>query len=207
MAIVINQQPTSPNMANADVIFSVSSTTSTQPQFQFVIDIYESGSASRLQRIKQQPNPSGFGVFNVGQILKSFLSSDDVWKTQKFATSSNANKDFIVYFGEEYGTSLSSSITLYNGISATPGDPAKSGSAFYTITNGLVDPYDAVAWNFPSASYYTAESASVYNKIDDDNDVPYYSPNLITKSLLALDEVANFCVFQALSLAKNDFRI
>ena len=66
-------------------------------------------------------------------------------------------------FGEEYGTSLSSSITLYNGISATPGDPAKSASAFYTITNGLVDPNDAVAWNFPSASYYTAESASVYN--------------------------------------------
>ena len=169
MAIVINQQPTSPNMANADVIFSVSSTTSTQPQFQFVIDIYESGSASRLQRIKQQPNPSGFGVFNVGQILKSFLSSDDVWKTQKFATSSNANMDFIVLFGEEYGTSLSSSITLYNGISATPGDPAKSGSAFYTFTNGLVDPYDAVNWNFNSSSYYDDETASIYNTFNHQN--------------------------------------
>ena len=162
MAIVINQQPTSPNMANADVIFSVSSTTSTQPQYQYVMDIYESGSASRIQRIKQQPNPYGFGVFNVGQILKSFLASDNAWKSNLIVTSSNANKDFIVLFGEEYGTSLSSSITMYNGLGIFEGDPAKSGSAFYTITNGLVDPYDAVAWNFPSASYYTAESASAY---------------------------------------------
>ena len=162
MAIVINQQPTSPNMANADVIFSVSSTTSTQPQYQYVMDIYESGSASRIQRIKQQPNPYGFGVFNVGQILKSFLASDNAWKSNLIVTSSNANKDFIVLFGEEYGASLSSSITLYNGLGIFEGDPAKSGSAFYTITNGLVDPYDAVAWNFPSASYYTAESASAY---------------------------------------------
>ena len=162
MAIVINQQPTSPNMANADVIFSVSSTTSTQPQYQYVMDIYESGSASRLQRIKQQPNPYGFGVFNVGQILKSFLASDDAWKTQKFATSSFANKDFVIKFGEEYGTSLSSSVLLYTGYGPS-GNPAKTGSAFYTITNGLVDPYDAVDFNFASASYYTAESASVPN--------------------------------------------
>ena len=163
MAIGITQEPTSPGMANSDVLFNINSTNSSQPQFQFVMDIYESGSATRLQRIKQQPNPNAKGVFNIGQILKSYLASDSVWKTQKFATSSFANKDFIVLFGEEYGTSLSSSITMYNGISATEGDPAKSGSAFYTFTNGLVDPYDAVNWNFPSASYYTAESASVYN--------------------------------------------
>jgi len=169
MAIVIQQQPTSPGMVNSDVIFEVSSTVSGQPQYQYVMDIYESGSATRLQRIKQQPNPYGYGVFNVGQILKSYVSSDDVWKTQLFATSSNANMDFRVLFGEEYGTSLSSSITLYNGISVTAGDPAKSGSNFYTFTNGLVDPYDAVNWNFASASYYTAASASVPSTYNHNN--------------------------------------
>ena len=167
MAITINQQPTVPNMANADLLFTLDSTTKTQPQFQYICDIYESSSAgytnsTRLQRIKQQPNPTGYGVFNVGQILKTFLDVDSAWKAAPFNTSSNANKDFVVLFGEEYGTSLSSSVTIYNGISATPGNPAKSGSEFYTVTNGLVDPYSAVDWNFASSSYYTAESASAY---------------------------------------------
>ena len=159
MAITIQQQPTSPGMVNSDIVFTVQSSVPSQPQFQYVMDIYESGSATRLQRIKQQPNPNTKGVFNIGQILKSYMSSDLVWKAAPFATSSNANKDFIVMFGEEYGTSLSSSLTLYNGISATAGNPAKSGSNFYTFTNGLVDPYDAVNWNFDSGSYYTSSAA------------------------------------------------
>ena len=77
MAIGITQEPTSPGMANSDVLFNVNSNQSSQPQFQFVMDIYESGSATRLQRIKQQPNPNAKGVFNIGQILKSYLTSDD----------------------------------------------------------------------------------------------------------------------------------
>jgi len=164
MAVTINQQPTSPNMANADLLWSVSSTVSTQPQFQFICDVYESGSAftaaNLLQRVKQQPNPSGYGVFNLGQILTTYVESDNVWEAAPFATSSNCNKDFVVLFGEEYGTSVSSSITIYNGTGATPGNPAKSGSEFYTVTDGLVDPYNAVNWNFASASYYNAISAS-----------------------------------------------
>jgi hypothetical protein len=153
MAITINQQPTSPGMANSDLLFSVTGNSS-QPQYQFVCDIYISGSATRVQRIKQQPNPSGNGVFNVGQIIHSYLESDNTWKTSKFATADEVAKRFRVLFGEEYGTSLSSSVVVYNGIAATPGDPAKSGSAYYYLVNGLVEPYDAINWNFPSASYY-----------------------------------------------------
>jgi hypothetical protein len=153
MAITINQQPTSPGMANSDLLFSVTGNSS-QPQYQFVCDIYISGSATRVQRIKQQPNPSGNGVFNVGQIIHSYLESDNIWKTSKFATADEVAKRFRVLFGEEYGTSLSSSVVVYNGITATPGDPAKSGSAYYYLVNGLVEPYNAIDWNFPSASYY-----------------------------------------------------
>ena len=163
MAIIINQQPTSPGMGNSDMLFTIQSSVSTQPQFQFVMDIYESGSTSYFQRIKQQPNPSGYGVFNIGQIISAYMESDNVWKAAPFTTSSECNKEFVVKFGEEYGTSLSSSLITYNGISATPGEPAKSGSNFYTFTDGLVDPYSAVNWNFASQSYYTDEVASIYN--------------------------------------------
>jgi len=155
MAISITQQPTSPGMTNSDYLFEVTSSQVTQPQFQFVADLTYSGSSTVLQRIKQQPNPSLYGVFNFGQIVASYLAEDNSFKTSKFDTATNVGKRFAVKFGEEYGISVSSSVTLYNGLSATAGAPAKSGSNYYYVIDGLVEPYDAVNWNFPSASYYS----------------------------------------------------
>ena len=159
MAISINQQPTSPNMGNSNLIFSVGSTEFDEPQFQFILDIYESGSATRIQRIKQQPNPSGGGFFDLGNIIPTLLESDNVWTASPFATSSESNKDFIIKFGEEYGTSTSSSVTLYDGL-GSPGEPNKTGSTFYTITDGLTNDENEADWNFASSSYYTPQTAS-----------------------------------------------
>lgn len=159
MAISINQQPTSPNMGNSNLIFSVGSTEFDEPQFQFILDIYESGSATRIQRIKQQPNPSGGGFFDLGNIIPTLLESDNVWTASPFATSSESNKDFIIKFGEEYGTSTSSSVTLYDGL-GSPGEPNKTGSAYYTITDGLTNDENEADWNFASSSYYTPQTAS-----------------------------------------------
>jgi hypothetical protein len=157
MAITIHQSPTSPNMTNADLLFSISGNSS-QPQYQFVCDIKDS-SKTLLQRIKQQPNPSGYGVFNVGQIISQYVSSDTgVWSASPFATSSNAGKSFWVMFGEEYGTSVSSSITLYSGIASNVGQPALSSSFPYYVVDGLVEPNSGY-WNFQSGSYYTSSLA------------------------------------------------
>ena len=166
MAITIHQEPTVPNMANANLLWLVTSTQVTQPQFQFVCDIYESGSATLLQRVKQQPNPNSKGVFDLGNILPTYLESDNVWKASPFATSSNCNIDFIVKFGEEYGTSPSSSVILYTGVATNTGDPAVTGYDFYTLTDGLVNPNEAVNFNFDSSSYYALPSASEYITYD-----------------------------------------
>ncbi len=159
MAISINQQPTSPNMGNSNLIFAVGSTEFDEPQFQFILDIYESGSATLVQRIKQQPNPSGGGFFDIGNIIPTLLESDNVWTASPFATSSESNKDFIIKFGEEYGTSTSSSVVVYDGL-GSPGEPNKTGSAFYTITDGLTNDENEADWNFASSSYYTPQTAS-----------------------------------------------
>ena len=162
MAITIHQSPTNPNMANADLLYEVSSTKATEPQFQFVLDIQDVN-RNTIQRIKQQPNPSGYGVFNVGRILTSYVSPDPVWKTQQFATSSFANKQFWAAFGEQFGTSASSSISTYNGINTTPSQaPAKSGSFALNVTDGLVEP-NSGDWNFPSQSYYDPQETAVYD--------------------------------------------
>jgi hypothetical protein len=159
MAINITQYPTSPNMANNTLLFAVTSSEVTQSQFQFIANLTYSGSLDILQTIKQQPNPSGYGVFDLGQIISNYVDSDNNWKAAPFSTASEAGKRFQLRFGEEYATSISGTSITYSGL-GYPGNPAVTASAYYYIANGLVDPYDKVNWNFPSASYFTASAVS-----------------------------------------------
>jgi len=159
MAITIRQSPTQPNMANNNLVYAITSNSSSAPQYQFVADLTYSGSNTVLQRIKQQPNPNNAGVFDFGSIINNYLESDNNWTTAVFSTSSQASKRFQVKFGEQYGTSPSSSITLYTGVGAVSGSPAVTASDSFYVINGLVDPNDKVNWNWPSGSYFTSSIA------------------------------------------------
>ena len=144
MAITLQQQPTTPNGAFADLLYVATSTNQNQPQFQFVATINVTGSTDIIT-LKQQPNPSGKAVFNMGSIAATLLDYDNLWKTQKFATASLAGKTIVTTFGEEYGTSTSSSVSQSNTI---------TGSPLYIIPK-VVEP-DSGYWNFQSSSYYQA---------------------------------------------------
>jgi hypothetical protein len=160
MAITIQQSPTQPNMVNNNLLYAVTSNSSSAPQYQYVADLTLSGSNTVLQRIKQQPNPNAVGVFDMGSIINNYLDSDNNWKATPFATASQAAKRFQVKFGEQYGTSSSSSVILYTGVGAVTGSPAVTASNYFYVANGLVDPNDKVNWNFPSASYFTGSAVS-----------------------------------------------
>jgi len=160
MAITIRQSPTQPNMTNNNLVYAVTSNSSSAPQYQFVADLTYSGSSTVLQRIKQQPNPNNVGVFDMGSIISNYLDSDNSWKAAPFVTASQAAKRFQVKFGEQYGTSASSSVTLYTGVASNTGNPAVTASSYVYIANGLVEPNDKVNWNFPSSSYFTGSAVS-----------------------------------------------
>jgi len=160
MAITINQSPTTPNMANNNLVYAVSSNSASAAQFQYVADLTYSGSTTVLQRIKQQPNPSSYGVFDLGQIVSNYLDSDNSWKAAPFVTSSTVAKRFQVRFGEEYASSISGSPVLYTGNASITGSPAVTASSYIYIANGLVDPNDKINWNWPSASYYVNTTVS-----------------------------------------------
>ena len=106
MPILLTQQPTTPNLVNNNLVFEVTSSLYANPQYQYVCDI-KSGS-TLIQRIKQQPNPSGYGVFDVGTIMTSNVGpADQVWVTPDPQTQTTSAEQFTVLFGEEYGTSVS----------------------------------------------------------------------------------------------------
>lgn len=159
MAVTLHQSATSPNMTNNTLVYNVLSNKITQPQFQYVCDVKTSGGAL-IQRLKQQPNPSGYGVFDVGMILNYQLGPiDKVWKQagNEPVGNTNGGADFDIFFGEEYGANVSSSVTLYSGIGNDVGNPAVSGSEYLFGIDGLVDPNDKQNWNWPSQSKYDEE--------------------------------------------------
>ena len=160
MSITINQQATSPNLVDNTILYTVNSNQIAQPQFQYLCDI-KTSTGTLIQRIKQQPNPSGYGVFDVGMICSYNMGpSDQVWMTNVVQTQTNCAKQFQVLFGEEYGTSVSSSVSIYNGVTNVTGGlpPAQSGRTYYYMLGGTLDPNDKLNWNWPSSSkYYDTE--------------------------------------------------
>ena len=154
MAITIQKEANSPNLANGHLVYRVTSNQVSQAQFQFVMDI-KNNSNNLIQRIKQQPNPNGSGIFDISRIITTEVGpTDEVWKTQYAQTQTYCAGQFKIYFGEEYSNSVSGSVTLYTGL-GTAGSPAKTGSAYYYFLDGVTEPNDLYQWDWAqSGSHY-----------------------------------------------------
>jgi len=168
MALTIGTQPNYLQVSNNNVVYGLTSNSSSQANFKVVCDIYLSGSATRLQRLKQPLNPSGVAVFDIGNVLANYTYEGyPSISTLAFSQASTENRRFIVLFGEEYG---SSSLAIYNGYqNATTGSPAFSGSAgsatraiYNNVFDGVADPNDKTNWNFVSATKWFPTTNTPY---------------------------------------------
>lgn len=175
MALTITQQPDQLNAAYTNLLYVVSSSNVNLPQYQYVMDVV-SGSQV-LSRIRQYPNPNAVAVFDPHKIISDYLDYQNVDFSNVTSLSNiitngsgfNATKqakDFQVRFGEEYGTSPSSSVTLYNGNGGV-GSPAVTGSNtplhIFPGQINVNDPLQAitdVGFNFFTGSY---PDGTVYN--------------------------------------------
>jgi hypothetical protein len=174
MALTITTKLTTIDVANNNLIYSLTSNTSSSPQYKMVCDIYESGSSTLIQRLKQQPNLSGVGVFDLGQVIQSHIGellspSPDVNNYFNIASATatgigNVINRYVVRFGEEWGTSTSSSVVLYNGTTNAVGAPAASGSVHDTIFNGLAEPNNKVStWQWDYRTKWFPTTATPYS--------------------------------------------
>ena len=172
MAISITQQPTTPNAAYTSLPYVVSgSVTTGNPQYSYVMDIYESGSATRLNRVSQKPNPAGVAVFDPSRFLQSQLQYDNHWKITGSIDEVNSVKTFEIKFGEQYGTSTSSSITVYPNLATDE----------LEVFPAVVDPNNGSSYNFNTSSYVGIGNTYLTNfpgsqtttTISDPNGYPY----------------------------------
>lgn len=143
MAVTFTQTPTTPNGTQSTIIYGVNNLTNA-PQAKYVCDIYESGNSTKLVRIKQPANNSGYGVFEITNVLHDYTDYDQPWTTSTIVNSQNSNtKTFSIEFGEEFGTSLTSS--LYVSASQITDE--------LVMYPAVTDPIDGFNWD--SGSYFT----------------------------------------------------
>ena len=149
MAIVINQEPNSIAAVYGYLPHAVSSNRIGNPQFQYVMDI-KSGS-SVVARIRQYPNPAGDAIFDPSQIISDLLE----YPTHNFDGGSQVQvpiqtQNITIAFGEEYGSSISSSVGLYDGRDVL-GPPSVSGSNTPLVCLPVQVDYQGInssGWNF-----------------------------------------------------------
>ena len=115
MAVTVNQSPTTPNVTNTNLVYTLGSLSSSNAQFRYVTDIYESGSGDFITRIRTYPNLYGSGIIDVARELNDQLGYDLNWKVSGSIAAINNVNTFDLRFGEEYAPSISGSITLYTG--------------------------------------------------------------------------------------------
>lgn len=114
MGVFVTQQPTSINVTGTDLIYTVSSSIANSPQYRFVTDIYQSGSNNFITRLKTYPNLYGSANINIARELGDQEGFENTWNITQ-AEECPEVKEYIMYFGEEYATSLSSSREVITG--------------------------------------------------------------------------------------------
>ncbi len=114
MSLTAIQTATSPNVAYTRLLYTVSGSIYTgQPQFQYVCDVYNRDTNELLKRMTQGVNPGGSATFDVARIVQGELEADYNWKINTATEFSSSKQGFEVKLGEQFGTSISSSVTVY----------------------------------------------------------------------------------------------
>lgn len=179
MAITIRQNADTPNLANNRLIYAVTSISSSNPQYRYVMDIND-GSGTLLQRIKQQPNPNNTGVFDIGQIITNYVGdTDTVWEISAATANTNCAKDFQIRVGEEYATSSTGSATLYTGTDeGQAGNPIISSSHYNYFIDGVWDPTKA-GYDWAFATKYDEESTDGTSTFTHQNGLTFFDTQSI----------------------------
>lgn len=177
MAVTILGQPTTPNVTGTSLVYSLSGSNQTQPQYRYITDVYESGSSTRLTRLFTNKNLSGNTNINVSSILADYLDYDYNWKISNSSSFDNSNKSFRIEFGEQYGTSLSSSVTNYTG----------SATDTIEVFLGTLDTLDTRnGFNWDSGSNYLLTNSPTTQSFDANDylTVPVYNTDVTVKYFL-----------------------
>jgi len=199
MAISIIQQPPSPNAAYTRLPYVISGSTYTsQPQFEYVFDIYESGSNTLISRLAQPLNSSGVAVFEPSNVFQGSLDYESPFQGL-VAPDTGSAKEFIVKVGEKYGTSISSSVTVYpnqtsSSIQVTSATvDSVSFNSFNLDTQYVIPVSGSTTWLFINADKILSNDPYSLNKPLTNKFLP--GEAIISNKPIGIDDYATVSVF------------
>ena len=85
-----------------DMVITASSTSTGQPNFKYVVDVYVTG--TQVARMKYSPDANGYLTANVQRIVENYVASDISTSDNGFKQCPNSIVQVQIKVGEEYGT-------------------------------------------------------------------------------------------------------
>lgn len=156
MAITFNgTQPNSANAAYTRLPFAViDNALPFAPQYTYYMDVFESGSNTRISRFTQEPNPANAAIFDPSRVFQGNLSEDENWKISGSIDLVRGAKTFELKVGNATSTSESGSLTFnpYQvsqsiEVNMSVVDPNSGG---YNLINPLTANQSLVLTNLPT---------------------------------------------------------
>ena len=184
MAITILQEPTTPNVSNTNLIYTISSSQVPQFQFRYIADLYYSGSATKLATFKYPQNSSGTANIDLARPIGDYLDTDYNWNTIIIGTGSLKYKTFEIKFGEEYGTSYTSPVTEFPN-EASSSITVLQGNIQYPTVSEYNAATNTKTYNTSSINWFTDYYAGEITGVARSQTDPVLSnnPNLINSPL------------------------
>jgi hypothetical protein len=109
MAVTIITTPKDYSPVYNEMVYTASSTNVAQTNFSFLVDIYINGSGTKTARLRIPPEPNGnYCVVDIHRVLEASANSVlfDTSDTNDYEEAPDSIVEYIVKFGEEYGTTI-----------------------------------------------------------------------------------------------------
>jgi len=197
MAYTILNQPTTPNVTNTRLVYTVSSSNATSPQFNYIADLYYNGSATKLARFKFSKNIHETGNIDLARPLSDYLNYDYNWKIANSSSLTNSVKDFDIKFGEGYGVTDSSNIVEYPNLASSSIELFKGNVYPSETSNGFNWTSQPILTNSPATQSFSADDYITATVYDTNVSVKYY----LTGSLTATKSYVSAGEFRAIPIS------
>ena len=176
MSLTILQTPTSPNVTGTNLIYTVSSSAIPAFQYRYVVDIYESGSSTKLTRFKYPQNSNGTVNAEISRTLDDYLDYDYNWDISTKSSFTSSVKTFDIKFGDEYGTSYNSVVTV---------NPDQISSSIQVFKGSVYPSETTYGFNWNSGSKLLTNSPTTQSFLPTEYlTVPVYNTDVTVKYYL-----------------------
>lgn len=208
MAITILSSP-GPMAAYNQIPYTVSSNMTSQPNFNYIIDVNEIGGTNNpLARLKYPVQPSSSQLtFDVGNVLKNYVSFDfGNALAARIASNTKSRINYYVEFRELYD--VSGVPTLSGVLASSPTSP--NSSNFKLATNAIFDfeDYSPTAYIDCNVSGFGFLNADLIEpekiELSQNRILTFFDPNrVVTDIAISADGIAPQTV--AVSLTSNEY--